>query len=771
LPNYDFRSLSPTEFEELVRDVAQEELRLTLESFARGRDGGIDLRYARDKSSTLIVQCKHLADTGFAGLLSQLKNKEAPKVARLAPTRYVLATSVPLTPANKDAIVAAIGPNFLVPADVWGKDDLNNLLGKYSRIETNHHKLWLTSAAVLDQVLHSGIYTGSKATLDRIQQRTRLYVPNRSFADAQIILKEQHVCIVAGLPGIGKTMLAEMLLVEYHVQGNYQVIAVSSDIKDAFEVFNPEQPQIFYYDDFLGQSSLADKLRKNEDDDLLKFIELVSRNKNKRFVLTTREYILAHARSVYEKLDRSNIDLHKLVIDLQAYSRYDRAKILYNHVYFSGLKPEIRRSFLEERRYIKIIDHKNYNPRLIEGITELAGRENRTDSEFGDFVIFTLDHPNELWNHVFNNQISQLARCILLALASLPTETDLDGAIEASRRLASELSIHTTPFDFKTQMRILDRTFVKIDTDGHLRLIAFHNPSIRDFLIDQLESDTEFLKAVLSSASSFEQCRFLWSRSGLAGSKIHALRSKTEQSQLFLKAIQRTFNARPVEIVMRRNRQGFESRWPATDPIEDRLSFAVTVAEVLHDPSFNAVIHDELLRIIDRWRNGEGSTPAATRLIATVKTAACVDASLKEKASEAAKNYVLSVLDQDLDTFEQALAFFDDNDLTPSPGESTQLRQAFQEHVGGITESFADDVTDSSTMKEDKRRLEDVAKRLEFDASDQVYSLEAAIDEVEEQEERRSEDRYDDDHEWGSDDDRVVTDDDIDTMFDSLDDD
>ena len=40
MPNYDFRSLSPIDFEIIVRDLLQEELGVTLESFKSGKDLG-----------------------------------------------------------------------------------------------------------------------------------------------------------------------------------------------------------------------------------------------------------------------------------------------------------------------------------------------------------------------------------------------------------------------------------------------------------------------------------------------------------------------------------------------------------------------------------------------------------------------------------------------------------------------------------------------------------------------------------------------------------
>jgi Restriction endonuclease len=54
---YDFSSLSPLDFEELVRDLLQVELGLRFESFGPGPDRGIDFRCA--VGDGLIVQAKH----------------------------------------------------------------------------------------------------------------------------------------------------------------------------------------------------------------------------------------------------------------------------------------------------------------------------------------------------------------------------------------------------------------------------------------------------------------------------------------------------------------------------------------------------------------------------------------------------------------------------------------------------------------------------------------------------------------------------------------
>ena len=56
MAHYDFTSLSPFDFEELVRDLLQKERDITLECFKIGRDQGVDLRFCSNQCNEIIVQ-------------------------------------------------------------------------------------------------------------------------------------------------------------------------------------------------------------------------------------------------------------------------------------------------------------------------------------------------------------------------------------------------------------------------------------------------------------------------------------------------------------------------------------------------------------------------------------------------------------------------------------------------------------------------------------------------------------------------------------------
>lgn len=239
MSDYDFSQLSPHDFELMCRDLLQAEWGLTLESFKTGKDGGIDFRYVR-AGKQIIVQCKRFVETGFDGLLRELR-KEADKVRKLKPGRYILMTATPLSDANKTRIVEVIGAEFLDKSDIFGCADLNNLLGKLPEIERSHYKLWLASTNVLETVLHNDIVTQSEFQVEKIHGEIKRYVQGNAYPRALAALKADHVVILSGLPGVGKTTLANMLLYE-HLANGFEPVVLRQDFAEGKAMFRKGKP-------------------------------------------------------------------------------------------------------------------------------------------------------------------------------------------------------------------------------------------------------------------------------------------------------------------------------------------------------------------------------------------------------------------------------------------------------------------------------------------------------------------------------------------------
>ena len=136
--SYTFSTLSPADFEDLVRELIGRELGVRFEAFCAGPDGGIDGRHAPGRGSKpVVLQAKHYEGSAFPKLLSAMKRERA-AIGKLTPSRYILATSRKLTPGNKKTLSEVIETCVVNEGDIFGPDDLNGLLRKYPEVEKSH---------------------------------------------------------------------------------------------------------------------------------------------------------------------------------------------------------------------------------------------------------------------------------------------------------------------------------------------------------------------------------------------------------------------------------------------------------------------------------------------------------------------------------------------------------------------------------------------------------------------------------------------------------
>lgn len=508
MPNYDFKQLSPHDFEQLSRDLLQARDNIVLESFKVGRDQGIDFRYARG-TNNVIVQCKHYIGTGLAGLIRDLK-KETVKATLLKPTRYILITSVGLTPPNKEEIKSLFF-GILTTDDILGYDDINNLLGIYPEIERQHYKLWLTSRAVLDRVLNNASLTHSDFDVARVHRDIHKYVRNAAYPRALEMLTSEHVVIISGAPGVGKTSLAKMLLYT-HIELGYQAISIMTNFQAGRELYQQNNKQIFYFDDFIGATFLgehASVFSRNEDRSIIEFIEMVRASPTAKLIMTTREHILSQAVATSETFNQANLIDNRCVLSVGDYSRMQRAEILYNHIYFSDLPPVYRSALLSNRFYMEIVQHQKFNPRLINWLSTYRRVKSSTPEKYQDFVRELLANPAEIWRHAYEFQISDSARSILLALYTFNGACSpglLERAFYSLHELrAQRYRFPIKPSDWRSGLGELNGSFIRPG-----KKIEVIDPSVLDMLNSVVRRDTPNALDMIEGSVRFEQIRRMW---------------------------------------------------------------------------------------------------------------------------------------------------------------------------------------------------------------------------------------------------------------------
>jgi DNA polymerase III delta prime subunit len=407
---YDFTTLSPADFEDLCRDLVGREIGIQFEAFTTGPDGGIDGRHATSAEST-ILQVKHLVGSSFPKLRSTMK-AERSSIDRLAPDRYILATSRGLTPPNKKALAAEIGPALRAQGDIYGAGELNALLRKFPDIEKAHIKLWLSGTAMLERVLRGAAHTFTELTKSEIEAKVKVYAHNPSFPAAQTTLESQHVLIVSGPPGVGKTTLAEMLAYTYLAEG-WELVAIRA-LDDGFGTISDAKKQVFLFDDFLGKIALDEKALAAKDSDLARFMRRVRTSPNARFILTTRAYIFEEARRASEHLSDQRLDVSRYLLDVGVYTRRIRARILYNHLIVAGTPTPLVHALIESGTVKSIVDHRNYNPRVIEWMTDVDRLDGESPEAYPASALghsLPKTHPREVPTSPAHNVFLLPVRC------------------------------------------------------------------------------------------------------------------------------------------------------------------------------------------------------------------------------------------------------------------------------------------------------------------------------------------------------------------------
>lgn len=417
MSDYDFSTLNDKEFEVLTMDLLSAEYNTLIERFKAGKDGGIDGRFYEAKSNSnnlVIIQCKHWLKSGITKLISACEKTEANKIKKLSPNRYIFVTSLDLSPDNKSKIFDTFSPYILNTADILGKAELNALLTKYSEVERKHFKLWLSSINLLDTFLNNDVLGRSYFFTEIVKEFSPKYVLTSNHHEAIKKINELGCVIINGEPGIGKTTLAQQICLEF-ILNEYELVVIEDSISEAERVFHVGKKQIFYFDDFLGSNFLS-IFQSKEDSHIINFMRRVARDKNKRFILTTRTNILSQGKKLSEKFEINHIDRNEYELQLSSLSKLDKAKILYNHIWFSDLPEDFIDQIYIDKRYKEIINHKKFNPRLISFITDFQRFNSIGSINYWNYIQTSLDNPKKLWRGVLTNQISDLERHLVIAI-------------------------------------------------------------------------------------------------------------------------------------------------------------------------------------------------------------------------------------------------------------------------------------------------------------------------------------------------------------------
>ena len=499
MSNYKFDPLSDREFEEFCCDVLSQYLSVKIELFKPGKDAGIDGRFF-DGQNTCIIQCKRYIHTPFSALFANLK-KEVPKVKKIDPVRYIIATSLDLSPANKKEIFSLFSPYIKSETDIFSGSDLLYFLDlpNYDHILKKNYKLWFTSTSALEKILNNAIIGRSQSELKEIIENSSKYILTDDFYNALDKLQDTHTAILTGAPGIGKTTLARLLALHYVGHYDFEFYTIFDDLSELEAVWHPDKKQVFYFDDFLGKNYL-EAIEKNADSHIMSFISRVKSAKNKRFILTSRTHIINHAVVLSQIFQDANVQRNEYEVKIENLSLKSKAKILYNHIFHSELPREFIDEIYANKKYLDIVHHQNFNPRLISYITDAYKITKDNEIIAKDYINFinkSLAFPAGIWENAFAIQLTHLQRFLVIIVfwnKSECSENLLRDAFEYIKERLPHYLAGNLQTDFFSNIKVAIRSLLtkNINRTKKITTYSLFNPSLGDYLLGKYLDDVQY---------------------------------------------------------------------------------------------------------------------------------------------------------------------------------------------------------------------------------------------------------------------------------------
>lgn len=504
---FNYRNLSDVEFEYLCQDVMSRMLDLSLRRFAPGKDGGVDL--FSDDSNTLIVQVKHYSNV--SNLIAVLR-KEIPKVEKLSPKQYYVCCSLSLTPKRVREIHDMFTDYMESDRNIVTAIEIDDFLRrpKNGDILEKHYKLWLESTGVLEKLLDGQLFVDCEVLMADIERDRKLFVRTSLFDKAVKRLRDSKALLIVGDPGVGKTMTSKMLLFHFAAEG-YQIRYSSnyselSALKRTLSA-DREGKALILIDDCFGQAYMD--LCAGQSAELLSLIKYVRVAKNKLLIMNSRITIFREVAERHPDYERALQDRHYgvYVLNMSDMGKLEKAKIFYNHLYTNGVGQEYFEDIRRDCHYRQIIEHNNFNPRIVEFVSSPARLRAMKPAEYFVFIMRNLNDPKEVWRDEFERRIGLADRMLLLTVYSL---SDYPSEISLVRRcfeawVKKTPSLDPTINQFDASLRRLSDGFLRITASEKKRKIGVANPSVNDFLRRHIANTTVEREALLKNALAIEQ--------------------------------------------------------------------------------------------------------------------------------------------------------------------------------------------------------------------------------------------------------------------------
>lgn len=492
---FNYSALDSYEFELLSRDVAEKLMHIKLSCYTEGRDGGIDASdfyfCGSHACPSVVVQAKHWTqhvrysrlESTLLALIKQLDSR-----GNLPSRCLILTVASGVTREFQQRLFSKAKALGVQDFKLLDSVKLDQLLSDESNsdILRNHFKLWIAGANVLQNLYNRAVN----------------------------ILESNPCLIITGDPGTGKTTLTQMLALQMSAAGYRVLYSSCYELEGVISASSPDSnlPELIILDDFLGQNFL------DVDSKLLRLISsllyMVKKSDKRKIILNSRISILNEAGRKDDSFHRliRKLDDQLVLIDTSSMALLDKARILLSNLRFENVpQPYIealsKKVDKDKAGCVKICEHANYNPRVIEYCSRPEFIEQCDLNNYCSEIVSRLNNPIDIWKNEFEERLGEEERVLAFQLFSFGKKSvglsHLKTAFNSRIKLSYGIDCSIDCFD--RAIKRLESAVIKtvvIDGERHVTKIT---PSVNDYCATFLAENALESTAIVESAIYVDQ--------------------------------------------------------------------------------------------------------------------------------------------------------------------------------------------------------------------------------------------------------------------------
>lgn len=510
--------LSPDEFEKFANSIVGVLFNKRIICFGEGPDDGID-GLDDSKNPTIIVQSKRYQPSTQPSKFLGIVKSEISKLVETSKKfdynenfDYVIVTSVKLNPSTRLAI------RKLKPE--WIKSDKNIIdatdLENYSKDPRHMHifkEYNLVNGRLIDEVANINLELLELEDYNILSSFDYKYIiETTEIKKAYKTLRENNFVFLVGHPGVGKTVSSQylgILATKWKDRPAKVIYRSIENTEEVIQIFNSafkdtKKSLVVIFDDFLGRNSF--NAREQDLNKIKRLYSVISKYSNFFIIFNSRIEIMVQGMSEHIEFGKfiEAQENKKITIDLSKLSDEDKAKILrsnfekeYNSV-VDIEKDNLKKNYnliRTEKFYKEIVEHKNFNPRIIEYIVKESRNIN---FNYINKIKGMLDNPQRVYDEIFR----KLSENEQMFLYSLTLFNKYPVKLEKVETLFNKVVDNYGTID--DVFAVLDGSWIRKAYLGENLIIDFLNPSLYDYLTNRLKKDKKCIERIIKNTPYLE---------------------------------------------------------------------------------------------------------------------------------------------------------------------------------------------------------------------------------------------------------------------------